>query len=96
METVLTAAKDAAKPVKVFKSDALSVSVFRNEALRDGKPSIFFKATISKAYKKKGGEGFGRTSSFEAGDFPVIRDLLVQAGAFIEGRPSQPEATSTR
>ena len=85
MDTNTTAAKDAAtKPVKVFRSDALSVSVFANEATRDGEPVVFHKVTISKTYKKKDGSGFARTSSFELKDFPKICLLLIQAGAFIE------------
>ena len=67
MDTNTTAAKDAAtKPVQVFRRDALSVSIFANEATRDGKPVVFHKVTISKTYKKKDDEGFARTSSFEA------------------------------
>jgi hypothetical protein len=85
MEPTTTAAKEAAtKPVQVFRRDALSVSVFANAATRDGKPSVFHKVTISKTYKKKDSDGFARTSSFEAKDFPKICSLLTQAGSYIE------------
>ena len=85
MDTNTTAAKDAAtKPVKVFHRDALSVNIYANKATRDGKSVIFHKVTISKTYKKKDSEGFARTSSFEARDFPKICSLLIQAGEFIE------------
>jgi hypothetical protein len=84
MDTNTTAAKEAAtKPVKVFRRDALSVSIFANETTRDGKPAVFHKVSISKTYKKKD-EGFGRTTSFESKDFPKICSLLIQAGEFIE------------
>ena len=84
MESTTTLAKEAtSKPVKVFRNDALSVSVFRNEVTRDGKPSAFHKVTIAKTYKRKDDEGFGRTSSFEVQDFPKICILLIQAGEFI-------------
>jgi hypothetical protein len=95
MEPTTPAATDAAsKPVQVFRRDAISVSIFANETLRDGKPAVFYKATISKIYKRKDSEGFARTSSFEAKDFPTIRTLLIQAGAFIETLESgaKPEA----
>ena len=85
MEPTTPAAKEAAtKPVQVFRRDALSVSVFANPATRDGKPSVFHKVTISKTYKKKDDEGFGRTTSFEPRDFPTICYLLTQAGSYIE------------
>ena len=83
MDTNNSKATKASRPVEVFNRDALSVSIFRNEALREGEPSAFYKATISKTYKKKD-EGFGRTSSFEVKDFPKICSLLIQAGEFIE------------
>ena len=94
MDTNNTAAKEAAKPVKVFKHEALSVSVFANEVMRDEKPSTFHKVTISKTYKKKDDEGFGRTSSFEAKDFPKICYLLIQAGEYIKGLEAKAPAAS--
>ena len=53
MDTNKSKVTEVSKPVKVFTRDALSVSIFRNEVLRDGEPSIFHKATISKTYKKR-------------------------------------------
>lgn len=86
METTTKKASEADnKPVNVFRNGALSVSVFENSGTRDGKPSPFYKATISKVYKKKGDEGFARTSSFTARDFPAICLLLIQAGEYIKG-----------
>ena len=97
MDTNTTAAKDAAtKPVKVFRRDALSVSIFADEATRDGKPVIFHKVTISKTYKKKDDEGFSRTSSFESKDFPKICYLLIQAGEFIENLEGDAEPEEPR
>lgn len=95
MESITPAAKEAAtKPIQVFRREALSVSVFANEATRDGQPSVFHKVTISKTYKKKDAEGFGRTSSFEPRDFPTICYLLIQAGEFIKGveRPTEEDS----
>ena len=96
MDTLNTDAKEASKPVQVFKRDALSISIFRNEVLRDGKPSVFYKSTIAKTYKKKDDEGFGRTSSFESKDFPKICSLLIQAGEFIESLEGDAEPPEPR
>ena len=96
MDTNTSKATEASKPVKVFTRDALSVSIFRNEVLRDGEPSVFYKATISKTYKKKDDEGFGRTSSYETKDFPKICSLLIQAGEFIESLETQAGEEATK
>ena len=84
MDTNKSKVTEVSKPVKVFTRDALLVSIFRNEVLRDGAPSVFHKATIAKTYRKKDDEGFGRTSSFEMKDFSKICSLLIQAGEFIK------------
>jgi len=77
-----TVATTANQPIKSFRDGDLSVSVWENRTQRDGEPRTFYKATITKSYKK--GEEYKRTTSFAPEDFATITALLKQAGTFIE------------
>jgi len=77
-----TAATKANQPIKSFRDGDLSVSVWENRTQRNGEHRTFYKATITKSYKK--GEEYKRTTSFAPEDFATITALLKQAGTFIE------------
>ena len=77
-----TTATTANQPIKSFRDGDLSVSIWENRTQRNGEPRTFYKATITKSYKK--GEEYKRTTSFAPEDFATIAALLKQAGTFIE------------
>jgi hypothetical protein len=81
MEATATATK-ANKPLKVFRLEDVSVSVFANAREIDGKRVTFYNVTMSKTYKK-GGET-RRTQSFGSNDIAKLNQLLKEAGEFVD------------
>jgi hypothetical protein len=69
------AAKAANKPVKIFRHHGISVSVFANPVKFEGRERVFFKITMSKAYRDEEGK-LQRTGSFDASEVPVLGTLL--------------------
>lgn len=72
------AAKAATKPVKTIRLHGISVSVFANTVMIDGRERVFHKVTISKAYRDDEGT-LQRTGSFDLSDVPVLGMLLDRA-----------------
>lgn len=70
------------KPVHVVKEGLLSVSVFRNPVMIDGRERIFFNSHLQRRYKDEAGE-FQTTHSLGKDDLSVAQLLLAKAREWI-------------
>ena len=82
-----TVATKANKPLKVFRLENVSVSVFANVREIDGERVTFYNVSMSKAYKK--GNETRRTQSFGSNDVAKLLELLKEAGEFVDSVKSQ-------
>jgi hypothetical protein len=80
MEATAVATK-ANKPLRVFRLEDVSVSVFANERKVDGKPVTFYNVMTSKSYRR--GDELRRTQSFGSDDLNKLCYLLSQADDYI-------------
>ena len=79
------AATDAASgPVKVFRIDEVSVSVFARDREIQGQPVTFHSVSFSRSYKDAAGER-KYTKNFDAEDLGHVVSLAQQASEFIHG-----------
>lgn len=69
------------KPVQVYRLRGISVSVFANQAQREGRESTYHKVSIQRTYKD--GEEFKTTTSLSRDDLPVASMLLSRAWEYI-------------
>lgn len=70
------------KPVKVFRANGLSVSVFKNTAkTKDDRDTTFYKVSLQRSYKD--GETYRNTTSLGRDDLPVAALLLPRAWEYI-------------
>jgi len=76
-----TVATKANKPLRVLRLEDVSVSVFANERMVDGKPVNFYNVTTSKSYRR--GDELRRTQSFASDDLNKLCYLLNQADDYI-------------
>ena len=81
MEASAVATK-ANKPLKVFRLEDVSVSVFANERTIDGDRVTFYNVSMSKTYKK--GNETRRTQSFGSNDIAKLIQLLKESGDFVD------------
>lgn len=77
-------ATTATKPLKVFRLENVSASVFANDREVKGEPVTFYNVTVTKLYKKDGKTL--RTQSFGSEDIGKLSYVLSQARAFIEAQ----------
>lgn len=92
MEAAAVATK-AKKPLKVFRLEDVSVSVFANERTIDGRSVTFYNVSMSKTYKK--GDETRRTQTFGSNDIGKLQYVLKQADEFVQNtdgpRPARVE-----
>ena len=92
MDTVTKKKKDAsakegaASPVKVFRMDEVSASIFARKGVVQGEPVTFHSVSFSRSYKDAKGERH-YTKNFDSRDMSKIMLLAKQAGEFIDTRP---------
>jgi len=69
------------RPEKKFSSGAISVAIWRNETVKDGKPSSFKTVTLQRSYKK--GDKWETTSSFGVNDLPKAALVIGEAYKYL-------------
>jgi hypothetical protein len=76
-------------PVRVFRIEDISVSVFARDRMLQGVPVTFYSVSFSRSYK--GADGQRKyTKTFDADNLGALVSLSQQASEFIRGRqPSQ-------
>lgn len=70
-------------PLKVFRQDDVSVSVFARTAVVKGKPITFHSASFSRSYKDASGT-WKYSKNFDSQDLGKVMALAQQASEFIE------------
>jgi hypothetical protein len=70
------------KPEKVFSTGAIHVSVWKNEAVKDGNKSEFRTVSIQRRYTDKSGE-WKSTSTFRINDLPKAALALNKAFEYL-------------
>ena len=85
VETQATATPDAVNgPVKVFRPDDVSVSLFARKRAFQGRPATFYSASFSRSYKDAAGER-KYTKNFDADDLGKVAELCKMAADHIDG-----------
>lgn len=69
------------RPLRVFRARGVSVAVFENQAVIEGRQVMFLKAELRRVYRD--GDEFKTTHALSVHDVPVARLLLEQAFAFM-------------
>lgn len=69
------------KPEKRFSTGAISASVWRNDAVKDGKAESYHTITLQRAYKK--GDKWEHTQSLRVGDLPKAALVLDEAFRYL-------------
>jgi len=69
--------QESNKPVQVFRTRGVKISVFENQA----GDNVFHKTTIQRIYRE--GDEWKTTTSLSRDDLPVARHLLQKAWEFI-------------
>lgn len=67
------------KPIKQYRSGAISVSIWR----QDGERGAFYNATAQRAFKPEGADKWEHTSSFNRDDLMTAAKLLDLAHTWI-------------
>ncbi len=82
-------------PVKVFRIDEASASVFAAERIIRGKPATFYTVTFSRSYRDADGKR-RYTKSFEPDDLERIAHLCEQVDTFLRtlGKPAAPVSSA--
>lgn len=70
-------------PIKVFRLDDVSVSLFARERSFQGRPATFFSASFSRSYKDAAGER-KYTKNFDADDLGKVAELCKMAADHID------------
>jgi hypothetical protein len=70
------------RPEKVFSTGAVSVSVWKNEAVKDGNKSEFRTVSIQRRYADKSGE-WKSTSTLRVNDLPKAALALNKAFEYL-------------
>ena len=84
-EAQATVTPDAVNgPVKVFRLDDVSVSLFARERSFQGRPATFLSASFSRSYKDAAGER-KYTKNFDADDLGKVAELCKMAADHIDG-----------
>lgn len=73
----------AAGPLKVFRIEDVSASVFTRDRTVNGEPATFYSVSFSRSYKDADGSR-KYTKNFDPEDLGQVVALAQQAGAFIE------------
>jgi hypothetical protein len=82
---VRSAADEAVRaPVKVFRIDDVSASVFAAERQFRGGPVTFYTVSFSRSYQDKDGRR-RYTKTFEADDLARVMQLAQEAGDYLDG-----------
>lgn len=71
-------------PVKVFRLDDVSVSLFARERSFQGRPATYYSASFSRSYKDAAGER-KYTKNFDADDLGKVAELCRMAADHIDG-----------
>ena len=74
---------DAIGPVKVFRQDDVSVSIFSRARVVKGENVIFYSASFSRSYKDPTGS-WKYTKNFDSEDLGKVMALAKQASEFID------------
>jgi len=69
------------RPEKRFSTGAISASVWRNEAVKDGKAESYHTITLQRAYKK--GDKWEHTQSLRVADLPKAALVLDEAFRYL-------------
>ena len=86
-----SAATDAAQmPVKVFRQDDVSVSIFGRERMVQGKPTTFFSTSFSRSYRDVNGK-WQYTKSFDVSDLPKLIVVANLANDYIVSQQKEPQ-----
>lgn len=86
------AAEEAAnKPVKVFRIEDVSVSIFARERSVKGQLVTFYSTSFSRSYKNASGK-WSYTKHFDVQDLPKLIVLANQANDFVENRQREADA----
>jgi hypothetical protein len=81
------------RPLRVFRARGVSVAVFENLAVIEGRQVTFLKAELRRVYRD--GDEFKTTHALSVHDVPVARLLLEQAFAFmLEANQERAESAS--
>ena len=83
-----TAAKDAApaekrRPLKTFREDDVSCSVWSREHVVQGKPKLFYSCTFERSYKDRDG-AWRYTKTIDAESLGKLVTVCKQAAEFIQ------------
>lgn len=73
-----------AKPLKRFRSGAISVSIWA----QSGKNGDYYTTNAQRAYTKDEGKTWEHSDSFSRDDLPTVAWLLQRAWAWIQDRES--------
>jgi hypothetical protein len=87
-ETNQVTESEGTKPVKVFRIDDVSASVFVRERMVQGENRQFYSVTFSRSYKDSQGQ-WRYTKWFDVEDLGKIVTVAQQAGEFIHGQLEQ-------
>ena len=83
-DSVASATQDASqRPIKSFRVDDCSLSVWARERNVNGEPVVFYSATLERSYKDKSG-AFKYSKSFDAASLSKLVTLCQQASEFID------------
>ncbi len=81
-KTVATKAAEPVGPVKIFRIDEVSVSLFARTRNVQGEPVTFYSATFSRSYKDADGQR-KYSHSFDPDDLGKIVSLAQQVHEFV-------------
>ena len=87
-----TAADSASGPVKVFRIEDVSASIFARTRSVQGEPMTFHSVSFSRSYKDTTGER-KYTKNFDTEDLGAIVSLAQQASEYIHGLQGPEDAT---
>ena len=82
------APEDPRGPVRVFRIDDVSASVFARERRLQGSIMTFYSVSFSRSYKDTTGER-KYTKNFDADDLGTLAALIQQASEFISAQLSE-------
>lgn len=79
-------------PVKVFRIDEVSVSLFARQRQYQGKPAVFYSASSSRSYKDAAGER-KYAKNFDGDDLGKVVELAQRASEYVRSL-TEPSATA--
>lgn len=78
-------------PVKTFRIEDVSVSIFAREGQYQGEPMVFYSASFSRSYKDSAGER-KFTKSFDLDDLGKVVELSQRASEYMHNLRENPAA----